>query len=279
MHWIFYLSLFSPMAVLQTHLTWDPAVIHLDGRYHCYHVLCYTKLLCNLKPHNATCPKGVPSWLIKEIAEVASEVTLIMQASLDLGRIHFSWKRHWSSRYFRKGNRSAKSSNHPISLTTILCKMCEHIVHCAVIGHLSEHGTLTDSQHGFRKISCDTQFIRTIHDLVSGSEEKEHTNPILLDFAKAFDKVTSCLLQHQIEYYGIRCYTLYKVKVTFSHFWHSARKCHCGPLRFLVFINDLPASVRHSIRRRKKYTSGPRYWNVPVLVNTGTFLVYQNCPK
>ena len=30
---------------------------------------------------------------------------------------------------------------------------------------------------------------------------------------------------------------------------------------------------------RKKYTSGPRYWNVPVLVNTWTFLVYQYCPK
>ena len=29
----------------------------------------------------------------------------------------------------------------------------------------------------------------------------------------------------------------------------------------------------------KKYTSGPRYWNVPVLVNTGTFYVYQYCPK
>ena len=30
---------------------------------------------------------------------------------------------------------------------------------------------------------------------------------------------------------------------------------------------------------RKKYTSGPRYWNVPVLVNTGTFLVYHYCLK
>ena len=25
---------------------------------------------------------------------------------------------------------------------------------------------------------------------------------------------------------------------------------------------------------RKKYTVGPRYWDIPVLVNTGTFLVY-----
>ena len=87
--------------------------------------------------------------------------------------------------------------------------MCEYIVHCVNIGHLSEHDTLTDSQHGFRKRSCDTQFIPIIHDLVSGSEEKEYTDPILLDFTKAFDKVTSCLLQHQIEHYGVRCHTLH----------------------------------------------------------------------
>ena len=31
------------------------------------------------------------------------------------------------------------------------------------------------------------------------------------------------------------------------------------------------------LKIRKKYTSGPRYWNVPVLVNTGTFYVYQYC--
>ena len=29
----------------------------------------------------------------------------------------------------------------------------------------------------------------------------------------------------------------------------------------------------------KKYTSGPRCWNVPVSMNTGTFLLCQYCPK
>ena len=28
-----------------------------------------------------------------------------------------------------------------------------------------------------------------------------------------------------------------------------------------------------------RYTLGPGYWNVPKLMNTGTFLVYQYCPK
>ena len=32
-------------------------------------------------------------------------------------------------------------------------------------------------------------------------------------------------------------------------------------------------------KKENKYTSGPRYWTVPVLVNTGTFLAYQYCPK
>ena len=32
-------------------------------------------------------------------------------------------------------------------------------------------------------------------------------------------------------------------------------------------------------KHQKKYTSGPRYWKVPVLVNTGTVLLYQYCRK
>ena len=34
-----------------------------------------------------------------------------------------------------------------------------------------------------------------------------------------------------------------------------------------------------SFKKWKKYTSSPRYWNIPVLVNTGTFLVFQYCLK
>ena len=56
---------------------------------------------------------------------------------------------------------------------------------------------------------------------------------------------------------------------------------------FFFFVLNWVFTYRHSMARvdkwlnkyRKKYTSGPRYWNVPVLVNTGTFLVYQYCPK
>ena len=55
--------------------------------------------------------------------------------------------------------------------------------------------------------------------------------------------------------------------------WIPWRQVFCFCFLFLFFS----LSKTHSVR--KKYTSGPRYWNVPVLVNTGTFLVYQYCLK
>ena len=119
------------------------------------------KLLRSLKPHKATGPDGVPARLLKEIAdEVAPAVTLLFQASLDQGRIPPSWKKALIVPIFKKGNRSVASNYRPISLTTILCKLCEHIMHCSIIGHLSKHNILIDSQHGFRKRrSCDTQLV------------------------------------------------------------------------------------------------------------------------
>jgi hypothetical protein len=46
-------------------------------------------------------------------------------------------------------------------------------------------------QHGFRsKISCKTQLIGFIQDLTSTMDSKMQTDMIVLDFAKAFDKVS-----------------------------------------------------------------------------------------
>ena len=47
--------------------------------------------------------------------------------------------------------------------------------------------------------------------------------------------------------------------------------------QFLLHAQLLNLTVQ--LMNWKKYTSGPRYWNVPALVNTGTFLVYQYCLK
>ena len=69
---------------------------------------------------------------------------------------------------------------------------------------------LADCQHGFRsQKSCETQLVQFVHDIISnldGTVNRGHkqTDLIIMDFAKAFDKVPHRRLLHKLEYYGIR---------------------------------------------------------------------------
>ena len=61
------------------------------------------------------------------------------------------------------------------------------------MSHLNEHNILSDAQFGFRhKHSAELQLLRTIHDFAFNLNNKK-TDIILLDFSKAFDKVSQNL--------------------------------------------------------------------------------------
>ena len=59
------------------------------------------------------------------------------------------------------------------------------------MSHFNEHNILTVKQHGFRKRrSCVTQLVTTIQGIASQlCSGRDQVDVILLDFAKAFDKV------------------------------------------------------------------------------------------
>ena len=69
---------------------------------------------------------------------------------------------------------------------------------------------LADCQHGFQsQRSGETQLVKLVHDIISnldGAANHRHkqTDLILMDFAKAFDKVPHRQLLHKMGYYGIR---------------------------------------------------------------------------
>ena len=76
------------------------------------------------------------------------------------------------------------------------------------MAHFDQHGILKDNQHGFhKKCSCETQLVITIQHIASRLLKGNQVDIILLDFAKAFDKVLHSRLLHKMEYYGIRSQT------------------------------------------------------------------------
>ena len=89
-----------------------------------------------------------------------------------------------------------------------LRKVMEHIIVSNIWKHLHKHDIILHFQHGFQSgLSCESQLIETVHDWMTALDNKTQTDAILLDFAKAFDKVPHKRLLSKLISYGITIVT------------------------------------------------------------------------
>ncbi|MCP3930316.1 MAG: hypothetical protein GY705_14575 [Bacteroidetes bacterium] len=181
------------------------------------------KLLENINPNKAVGPDQIPGKFLKICAyEMSFVYTILFQASLDQGSVPSDWKEANIMPLFKKGDRSLAENYRPISLTSISCKLLEHVVHSNIMCHFDKYNVLDDAQHGFRKKrSCVSQLIVTLNDFANCLKNSQQIDAILLDFSKAFDKVDHEGLILKLQHLGIRnsLFLLIESKELWSRVW------------------------------------------------------------
>jgi len=115
------------------------------------------KLLAGLKNGKAPGPDQLRKADLTIDTNLTAEcLTQIYNKSLQHGELPDSWKTANVTPIFKSGDRSSANNYRPISLTSIPCKLLEHIVLGILLGKID--GFLHSRQHGFRKgLSCETQ--------------------------------------------------------------------------------------------------------------------------
>ena len=105
----------------------------------------------------------------------------------------------------KAGDRNIPNNYRPVSLTPIIAKIMESIMHDKLTSHIENNDLINSCQHGFRKnYSTTSNMIYFWNDITSYANNHHEISIIYTDLRKAFDSVPHDLLIYKLRRLGIQ---------------------------------------------------------------------------
>ena len=150
------------------------------------------KAVSELKNTVSQTPDGIPALFLKQtLDQLIYPLTAFFNLSLSKGVLPSLWKKSLVVPIFKKGLKGNPLNYRPISLTSVICRVLEKIIHNKMLTHLLSNNLLSNEQHGFIKNrSTLSQQVCLMNSLTQYHETWKPSEMIYLDFSKAFDTVS-----------------------------------------------------------------------------------------